>query len=159
MMPDTLEAMLHGPGRARFILQPLIAIVLGVKDGRFDAVAGRPAYLYALAFSKDVRREEVTTAVRTISKPLAVAVALDAVLQYVILDAIHLWQALGVGATLVALPYVAARALADRLLRRRAQSADRSPTATIVRSPLREASCRNVQGGSTSDQVNRNGTT
>lgn len=44
MMPDTLDAMLHGPGRARFILQPLIAIILGVKDGRFDVVAGRPAY-------------------------------------------------------------------------------------------------------------------
>ena len=130
MMPDTLEAMLHGPGRARFILQPLVAIVLGVKDGRFDAVAGRHAYLYALAFSKDVRREEVTTAVRTISKPLAVAVALDAVLQYVILDAIHLWQALAVGATLVALPYVAARALADRFLRRRARRARTGPVAS-----------------------------
>ena len=117
MMPDALEAMLRGPGRARFILQPLVAIVLGVKDGHFDAVAGRPAYLYALAFSKNVRREEVTTAVRTISKPLAVAVGLDAVLQYVIFDAVHLWQALAVGTTLVALPYVVARALADRFLR------------------------------------------
>jgi hypothetical protein len=130
MMPDTLEAMLRGPGRARFILQPLVAIVLGVKDGRFDVVAGRPAYLYALAFSKDVRREEVTTAVRTISKPLAVAVALDAVLQYVIFDAVHLWQALAVGATLVALPYVAARALADRFLRRRARRARTGPMAS-----------------------------
>ena len=130
MMPDTLDAMLHGPGRARFILQPLIAIILGVKDGRFDVVAGRPAYLAALAFSKDVRKEEVTTAVRTISTPLAVAVALDAVLQYVIFDAVHLWQALAVGATLVALPYVAARALADRLLRRRARRARTGPVAS-----------------------------
>lgn len=127
MMPDTLDAMLHGPGRARFILQPLVAIVLGVKDGRFDVAAGRPAYFYALAFSKDVRREEVTTAARTMSKPLAVAVALDAVLQYVIFDAVHLWQAFAVGATLVALPYVAARALADRFLRRRARRARTGP--------------------------------
>ena len=44
MMPDLLEAMLRGPGRARFIRQPLVAIVRGVKDGRFDVVAGRPAY-------------------------------------------------------------------------------------------------------------------
>ena len=129
MMPDTLDAMLHGPGRARFILQPLIAVILGVKDGRFDVVAGRPAYLAALAFSKDVRREEVTTAVRTIGKPLAVAVALDAVLQYVIFDAVHLWQALAVGATLVALPYLAARALTDRILRRRSRRVRKGPMA------------------------------
>ena len=130
MMPDTLDAMLHGPGRARFILQPLIAIILGVKDGRFDVVAGRPAYLAALAFSKDVRKEEVTTAVRTISTPLAVAVALDAVLQYVIFDAVHLWRALAVGGTLVALPYVAARALADRFLRRGVRRARTGPVAS-----------------------------
>ena len=129
MMPDTLDAMLHGPGRARFILQPLIAIILGVKDGRFDVVAGRSAYLAALAFSKDVRREEVTTAARTIGKPLAVAVALDAVLQYVIFDAVHLWQALAVGATLVALPYLAARALTDRILRRRSRRVRKGPMA------------------------------
>ena len=36
--------MLRGPGRGRFIRQPLVAIILGVKGGRFDVVAGRPAY-------------------------------------------------------------------------------------------------------------------
>ena len=34
LLPDTLGAMLGGPGRLRFLVQPLIAIALGIRDGR-----------------------------------------------------------------------------------------------------------------------------
>ena len=119
MMPDKIEAMLSGPGSLRFILQPLVAIVLGLRDGRSDSSAGRPPYLYALFFTRDVRGEEVKTALRTLTTPLAVAVILDAALQYVIFGSVRLWQALAVGTVLIALPYVLARGLTGRYLRRR----------------------------------------
>ena len=119
MMPDKIEAMLSGPGSLRFILQPLVAIVLGLRDGRSDSSAGRPPYLYGLFFTRDVRGEEVKTALRTLTTPLAVAVILDAALQYVIFGSVRLWQALAVGTVLIALPYVLARGLTGRYLRRR----------------------------------------
>ena len=119
MMPDTLEAMLSGPGKMRFILQPLVAIILGVRDGRSDHSAGRPPYLYALIFSRGVRKEELASSLQTLTKPLAVAIVLDAFLQYVIFHAVRLWQALAVGTMLIALPYVLARGLTGRYLRRR----------------------------------------
>ena len=128
MMPDSLEAMLRGPGSLRFILQPLVAITLGVRDGRSDSSAWRPPYLYGLVFTRDVRRKEVTTALRTLTTPLAVAVILDAVLQYVIFHAVRMWQALAVGTVLIALPYVLARGLTGRFLRRRSPRVPARPS-------------------------------
>ncbi len=37
-----MAARLSGPGRFRFILQPLVAILLGARDGRKDVRAGNP---------------------------------------------------------------------------------------------------------------------
>ena len=123
MMPETLEAMLGGPGRMRFVLQPLVAIILGVRDGRADAAAGRPPYVVAVLFADEGRREGLVSALRTLTKPLLVAVVLDAVLQYVIFSSIRLWQALAVGTTLIALPYVLARGITNRYVQRRARRA------------------------------------
>ena len=130
MIPEPLAAMLSGPGRARFVFQPLIAIALGIRDGRSDSALGRPPYLYALVFLRGVRKEEVTTALRTLTKPLAIAIILDAILQYVIFEAVRPWQALIVGIALIALPYVVARGLTGRYLRRRSHSMHAGPAAS-----------------------------
>jgi hypothetical protein len=47
---DDMVARLHGLGRMRFILQPTVAIILGVRDGVKDARAGSPPFLSALVF-------------------------------------------------------------------------------------------------------------
>ena len=129
MMPETLEAMLGGPGRMRFVLQPLVAIILGIRDGRSDAAAGRPPYVVAVLFADEGRREEVVSALRALTTPLLVAVVLDAVLQYVIFSSIRLWQALAVGTTLIALPYVLARGITNRYVQRRSRRARTMPPA------------------------------
>src|SRR5262245_41769651 len=45
---EDIPKRLTGPGRFRFILQPLVATVLGIRSGRADARAGRPPYLKGL---------------------------------------------------------------------------------------------------------------
>ena len=40
-----LEELFAGPGRFRFIMQPVLAILLGVRGGLADARAGNPTYL------------------------------------------------------------------------------------------------------------------
>ena len=119
MLPDTLEAMLGGPGSLRFLVQPIIAIALGVRDGRRDAAAGLPPYVFGVLFVPTARSTELMTGLRTLAKPLAVAVALDAVLQYVILRSVRLWHAVLAGTILIALPYVLARGLTNRHARPR----------------------------------------
>jgi uncharacterized RDD family membrane protein YckC len=59
------------------------------------------------------------TGLRTLAKPLVVAVLLDAILQYVILRSVRLWHALAAGTVLIALPYVLARGLTNRYVQHR----------------------------------------
>ncbi|HLU26159.1 MAG TPA: hypothetical protein VKZ58_10690 [Longimicrobiales bacterium] len=119
ILPEWLEAMLRGPGRLRFIIQPLAAILLGIRDGRRDARAGRPPYVFAVLIVRELRREALASGLGALTKPLIVAILVDMVVQYLIFRSVHLWSALVVGAVLVALPYVVSRALTNRVARRR----------------------------------------
>ena len=47
---EDIPKRLAGPGRFRFILQPLIATILGIRNGLADARAGRPPYLWGICF-------------------------------------------------------------------------------------------------------------
>jgi hypothetical protein len=110
-----LPKRLFGPGRFRFLLQPIVAIALGVAAGRADARARRRPYLYALAFGGGVRAELVREAIRSIANLLLMGILLDSVSQWLILGASYPGAALVVGAVLIAVPYALARALANRV--------------------------------------------
>jgi len=118
-MIEELGEMLRGPGRLRFIVQPIVAIALGIRDGRLDAAAGRPAYFISLLTGRTPRRQQLIAALRILWRPLAVAIVLDLILQYIIFRSVHLWHGIIVGAILIALPYVMARGLSNRVRRRR----------------------------------------
>src|SRR5512137_1024050 len=54
---EELPQRFSGSGRMRFILQPLLAILLGVRGGLNDAKTGNPPYLFGLLFAAGQRRE------------------------------------------------------------------------------------------------------
>src|SRR5689334_17895644 len=45
---DDIPKRFSGPGRFRFVLQPLIATILGIRSGLADAREGRPPFLYGV---------------------------------------------------------------------------------------------------------------
>ena len=45
---EELPQRFTGPGRFRFLLQPIVAILLGARGGLRDAKAGNPSYLSRL---------------------------------------------------------------------------------------------------------------
>ena len=114
---DDIPRRLTGPGRFRFILQPLTAVVLGVLGGIADAKAGRPPYLYGLFFGSGHRRVLISSAYETIANLLLMGILLDAIFQWVILGTSHPGAALLVGPVLIVGPYVLARGLSNRLAR------------------------------------------
>jgi hypothetical protein len=116
---DPFFLRLHGPGKFRFIVQPLIAIVLGVRDGIQDAKAGKSPYFWHLVFDSQRRRELWKEGWKAISFPLILAFALDSLFQVMVLSRWRPLGALAVGAFLVALPYASARGLANRAVSRR----------------------------------------
>jgi hypothetical protein len=114
---DDIPKRLTGPGRFRFVLQPLIAVVLGVAGGLADVRAGRPPYLYALILRRDQRRGLLKSGFETVLNLLLMGILLDAIFQWVILGNSHPGAALVVGPVLIVVPYVVARALSNRLTR------------------------------------------
>ena len=112
---EDLPGRLLGPGRFRFLLQPTMAIVLGVVAGRSDARAGRPPYLWALVFGGKGRGRLLRGALGDVANVLLAGILVDSVCQWLILGASYPGAALVVGPVLIAFPYAVARALANRL--------------------------------------------
>jgi hypothetical protein len=112
---EELPQRFTGPGRLRFILQPVIAILLGMRGGLADARAGNPPYLYGLLFHAGRRRELMQSGVAAISTLLAMGIILDVVFQFVLYRAVHPGAALVVGPILICVPYSVSRALTNRL--------------------------------------------
>jgi hypothetical protein len=114
---EDLPRRLTGPGRFRFVVQPVIAILLGIRSGLADARAGRPPYLYGVLFHRRLRAELVRSGFGTVVNLLLMGILLDAVFQWVILGVSHPGAALVVGPVLIVAPYSLARALSNRLAR------------------------------------------
>jgi hypothetical protein len=111
---EDLPKRLTGPGRFRFVLQPLVATVLGIRSGVADARAGRPPCLLGVATDRQRRGELARDGLATVANLLLMGILLDAVLQWVILGVSHPGAALVVGPVLITTPYAVARALANR---------------------------------------------
>jgi hypothetical protein len=114
---EELPQRFTGPGRFRFVLQPVLAILLGVRGGLADARAGNPPYLFGLIFDAVRRKELLRSGVATIRTLLAMGIVLDVVFQLVIYQAVHPGAALVVGPILICVPYAVARALTNRVAR------------------------------------------
>jgi len=114
---EELPRRFTGAGRFRFILQPLLAILLGVRGGLADAKAGKPPYLFGLLFAAGQRRELLRSGGAAVSGLLAMGIILDVVFQVVLYRSAHPAVALIVGPILVCTPYALSRALTTRLAR------------------------------------------
>jgi hypothetical protein len=112
---EDLPRRLFGPGRFRFLLQPAIAIALGVAAGRADARAGRPPYLYALLIGSANRDHLVRSGLGDVVNLLLMGILVDSVCQWLILGASYPGAALVVGPVLIGVPYALGRALANRV--------------------------------------------
>jgi hypothetical protein len=127
---DDIIARLHGPGRLRFILQPLVAILLGARDGVKDARAGNPPFLWGLLFRTGNRPQLMRSAVASVRDLVAVAILLDVAAQFLIFRMVHPGAALLLGPVLIALPYASSRALTNRITRWRTERVYVSETPT-----------------------------
>ena len=119
---EELPRRFSGPGRLRFILQPVIAIVLGIRGGLADAKAGNPPYLLGLLLGAGRRAELLRTGAEAIGTLIAMGIMLDVVFQLALYQSVHPGAALVVGPILICLPYAASRALATRVMRAMAKT-------------------------------------
>jgi len=119
-----LLARPRGPYGFRFVLQPLMAALLAVRDGIVDARSGRSPYFWTVLHDADRRRERFAQALKATAQIGGLAILIDAAWQLRVLDTFHVDEALAVALVLALVPYLLLRGPVDRIARRwRARSA------------------------------------
>ena len=109
------RGMFGGPFQFRLIIQPLTAILLGIKIGIRDAKAGDVPFFGALLRTKGERGHLLAKAARDALIPLMLAFIVDSILQRLINGRIRPLAAVVVGGLLVFVPFVIVRGLANRI--------------------------------------------
>ena len=96
---EDIPGRFTGPGSFRFILQPLLASIVGIRSGWADARAGRPPYLYGLLFHRLLRRQLLRSGFRHLINLLLMGILLDSLFQWLIYGVSHVGAALVIGPT------------------------------------------------------------
>lgn len=110
---------LDGPMHFRFIIQPVVAALLGARAGLRDARVGEPPLLVALVRREHRarRRERLRHAWSDIGKVFIVAATLDATYQVWVHQGIFLLELLLTATLLALVPYGLVRGATCRLAR------------------------------------------
>ena len=109
---------LDGPLHLRFYLQPLMAVLLAVRDGIRDAREGRSAYLWTVLTDSSQRRYLLEDGWKGISKVFLLACLLDAIYEWIVWRSLRPLQMLLVAALLSVIPYSLLRGPINRLMHR-----------------------------------------
>jgi hypothetical protein len=115
---EGLDARMTGPGKFRFILQPVMSIGLGIRDGIADAKQGNPPYFIRILFKGGDKVAALKSGLKKAAFPLGLGVVLDLVFQWLIFHFLYVIPALLAGTLLVAFPYSVARGVSNRVARR-----------------------------------------
>jgi hypothetical protein len=113
---------LTGPMHVRFIVQPVMAIILGIRDGLRDAREGRTPFLQDLCTRPEGRAGKLKETLVRLLIPLIVAIMLDAVVQYMLFERVRVLGAIVVGTLIMGLPYSIARGITNRIASARLHS-------------------------------------
>jgi hypothetical protein len=110
--------MLAGPGAFRVLVQPAIAIALGIRHGLRDYRAGRLPNLLELYQARGDRKRRMREGFRDVVLPFGIALLASIVFQYIVRSRVYLGFALAFAIVFVAVPYFVTRAATNRLARR-----------------------------------------
>jgi hypothetical protein len=114
-----LLGRLTGPLEFRLYLQPAVAVIYALRDGRRDAIAGRTPYLLELIANPLRRGELLYEGWKSVSRVFLLAVIIDLIYQHLALPAIYPGEALVTSFALAVIPYLLLRGPVNRIWRRK----------------------------------------
>jgi len=112
-----LVARPDGPMRFRFILQPLMATIVAIRDGREDARSGRLPYLATVLGNPQERAGRLRHGLNATARIIALGLVMDVIYQAIVFRMFYPDQALVVALVLAFVPYVIIRGATARILR------------------------------------------
>jgi TRAP-type C4-dicarboxylate transport system permease large subunit len=113
---EDLVGRIGGPMSFRLVIQPMMAVVFAILDGRQDALEGRVPYFWALFTDPGHRRELLRDGWKSVGKIFIIAIVLDGIYQYMVLGWFYPGEALVVAFVLALVPYLLLRGPVNRLL-------------------------------------------
>jgi hypothetical protein len=114
---ERLLSMIDGPAALRFVVQPAVAVLLGVHAGLLDARAEREPYVLRLVTGQ-ARGAALREGAKQVLVPFVIAIVLDITVSALLFGRVFPLASLLIGGFLVGLPYALARGLSNRLSRR-----------------------------------------
>lgn len=115
---EGIVRVLGGKGHLRLIIQPAVAIVLGIRLGIADAHDHEPPFGVRLFHT---REKLLRRALSDVIVPFCIAIVIDGILQYYTLGYVRPLAAVLVALLVVWLPFSIARGLANRIASGRAE--------------------------------------
>jgi hypothetical protein len=115
---ENLLARPSGPLALRFVLQPVVASLLAIRDGIKDGRTGRSPYFWTVLSNRAERRERLREGVAATGKVMALALLLDGIYQIIKHGSFYPGEAIIVAIVLGFIPYLLIRGPAARIARR-----------------------------------------
>jgi hypothetical protein len=106
------------PMRFRFILQPLTASIVAIRDGLKDARSGRSPYLITVLRSPEERIGRLNEGLNATARIILLGLVVDVAYQVLVLKTFYPIEALFVALLLAIAPYLMIRGLVARFVRR-----------------------------------------
>jgi hypothetical protein len=112
---EGLVARIEGPMSFRLLLQPVMALIFAIRDGRRDAKEGRAPFFWGLFTEPEHRREMLQSGWKGVGKVFCLALVLDLVFQYRAFGDFRPGGAMLAGVILAIVPYLLLRGPVNRL--------------------------------------------
>jgi hypothetical protein len=113
---DELLARTDGPLQFRFILQPVMASLLAIRDGYRDAAGGRTPYLQDILRNPAGRAERLKEGFQAVTRVILLGIAMDAAYQFSVIKAFRPLEMVTVVLLLAFVPYLLMRGPARRVI-------------------------------------------
>jgi len=113
---DELLARTDGPLQFRFILQPVMATFLAIRDGYRDAAGGRTPYLQDILRNRSRRGERLKEGFHAVMRVMLLGIAMDAAYQFTVIKAFRPLEMAVVVLLVAFVPYLLMRGPARRVI-------------------------------------------
>ena len=114
---NDLIGRLTGPLTFRLILQPVMAMIFGIRDGIKDAREGKPAYFWSILTHPGERSALLSEGWRAVLRIIVLGVIMDAIYQVIVFRTIHPLELIVVVLLLAFVPYLLIRGPVNRIAR------------------------------------------
>ena len=115
---DEMVSRPAGPLAFRFILQPVMASLLAIRDGYRDASMGRTPYLWTILHDPLRRNDRLNEGLHAAMRVILFGVGMDLAYQTFVLKGFRPLELVVIVALLCFVPYLVVRGPAERIVRR-----------------------------------------